>query len=579
MQRGKMDEKTNGNPRRILVVGGVAGGASAATKARRTDEGAEIIIFERGPYVSFANCGLPYFVGGDIPNVEDLLLMTPERFTERFRIDVRLHREVVRVDRNARRIEVKDLQTGETSWEHYDRLILAPGGRPILPPIPGIDLPGIYTLTTVPEAEALRRSVRDSGARQAVVAGAGFIGLETAEALLKLGLEVHLVEKLPQVMPQMDPEMALPLAEHLAEQGVRLHLGCEVTAFTGDGELSAVRLVDGETLPAQVAVVAIGVRPELALAREAGLEIGECGGILVDDHMRTSDPDVFACGDAVEVLNRITGRRVRLPLAGPANREGRIAGANAAGGDMRFPGVIGTSIVKACEMAAAITGLSEREARRLGLDPIVAYVHPLDHAGYYPGAKTLTVKLIARREDGRLLGAQVIGTHGVDKRADVLATAIYGRMTVEDLEGLDLAYAPPFSSAKDPAAMAGFVAANEWRGEVKVVTPGEALRKMNEGFRILDVRTEKEYQDGHIPGAVSIPLDELRGRVDEIQSGGPIIVYCRAGYRSYHACKVLEHHGHDVWNLTGGFISWQHACPGKIDASAQPQEVSAAPTR
>jgi NADPH-dependent 2,4-dienoyl-CoA reductase/sulfur reductase-like enzyme/rhodanese-related sulfurtransferase len=563
----------NAKPTRIVVVGGVAGGASAATKARRTDEGAEIVIFERGPYVSFANCGLPYFVGGDIPEVEDLLLMTPERFADRFRIDVRVQHEVLRIDRDSRRVEVLEMNSGETRWEPYDRLILSPGGRPILPPIPGIDLPGVYSLTTVPAAVALRRSAREPGTRQAVVVGGGFIGLEAAEALLKLGMEVHLVERLPQVMPQMDPEMALPIADHLAEQGARLHLGAEVVRFLGEDSLEAMELSTGEVIPVQVAVVAIGVRPELKLAREAELEIGDCGGVVVDERMRTSDPAIYACGDAAEVLNRVTGRRVRLPLAGPANKEGRVAGANAAGGDLSFPGVVGTSIVKVCHIAAALTGLSEREARRLGFDPIVSYVHPLDHAGYYPGGRDMTVKLLADRKDGRILGAQVVGVKGVDKRVDVLATAIYGGMTVEELEGLDLAYAPPFSSAKDPAIMVGFVAANEWRHEVKTATPVEAARRMEEGARVLDVRTDEEYREAHIPGALHIPLDELRGRIQELRPDGPVIAYCKAGYRSYHACRILAHHGHDVTNLSGGFTTWRWACPDAVEAGEPADEI------
>jgi rhodanese-related sulfurtransferase len=295
----------------------------------------------------------------------------------------------------------------------------------------------------------------------------------------------------------------------------------------------------------------------------------------VDERMRTSDPAVFACGDAAEVLNRVTGRRVRLPLAGPANKEGRVAGANAAGGNLSFHGVIGTSIVKVCHIAAALTGLSERETRRLGFDPIVSYVHPLDHAGYYPGARDMTVKLVADRKDGRLLGAQVVGAKGVDKRVDVLATAIFGGLTVEDLEGLDLAYAPPFSSAKDPAIMAGFVAANDWRREVKTLTPTEAARRMDEGARVLDVRTPEEYREGRIPGAIHIPLDELRDRIQELQRDGPVIAYCKAGYRSYHACKILAHHRHDVSNMSGGFTTWSWACPDRVE-SGQAAEANAA---
>lgn len=554
-------------PRRIVVVGGVAAGASAATKARRTDEGAEIVIFERGPYVSFANCGLPYYVGGDIQDLDDLLLMTPKRFADRFRIRVELHHEVTRILRNEHQVEVLNLRTGESRRVPYDKLILAPGGRPVLPPIPGIDRPGVYSLTTVPEAESLRRWVGSTAARQAVVIGGGFIGIEAVEALLNRGLEVHLVEKLHQVLPQMDPEMAALLAGHLAERGVRLHLGAEVVGFAGDDRLSGVQLASGELLEAQAAVVAIGVRPDLTLARDAGLEIGASGGVVVDSRMQSSDPDIFSCGDVAEVENRITGKRVRLPLAGPANKEGRVAGANAAGGDSRFPGVIGTSIVKVCDLTAGKTGLGEGEARAAGFDPQVSFLHPLDHAGYYPGSQEMTIKLVADRGSGRVLGAQIVGPQGVDKRIDVIATAIHGNMTVEDLEGLDLAYAPPYSSAKDPVVMAGFVAANQWRGEIAAVTSSDVARRMVNGepLRLLDVRDEEEYREGHIPGAINVPLDELRSSLGKIQHDGSITVYCAAGYRSYNACKILAHHGHGVVNLSGGFTSWSQARPDLVE--------------
>jgi NADPH-dependent 2,4-dienoyl-CoA reductase/sulfur reductase-like enzyme/rhodanese-related sulfurtransferase len=560
-------EKMKAHPKRIVVVGGVAAGASAATKARRTDEGAEIIVFERGPYVSFANCGLPYYVSGDIQELTDLLLMTPERFAKRYRIKVELHHEVTRIERETHHVEVVDLRSGELRLERYDRLILAPGGRPILPPIPGIKLPGVLSLATVPDAEKLRRLAQTSQVQEAVVVGAGFIGLEAAEALLKLGLRVHLVEKLPQVMPPMDPEMATLIAGHLADKGLHLHLGAEAMGFHGSDRLASIALSDGAVIPAQVAVVAIGVRPELTLAREAGLEVGSSGGVVVGDDMLTSDPSIYACGDVAEVTNLITGKRVRMPLAGPANKQGRVAGCNAAGGDSSFPGAVGTSIVKVCDLTAAKTGLSEREAIAAGFNPLVSYTHPLGHAGYYPGAEEMAMKLVADRASGRVLGAQIVGPKGVDKRIDVLATAIHGKMTVEDLEGLDLAYAPPYSSAKDPVIVAGFVAANEWRGEIEVVTAIGLAREVDGGkpVRLLDVRDPEEYEAGHIPGALLAPLDKLRASLDSIRRDGPITVYCGGGYRSYHACKILEHHGHKVRNLSGGYTSWNQAFPDRAE--------------
>lgn len=550
-------------PVRIVVVGGVAAGASAATKARRTDEGAEIVIFERGPYVSFANCGLPYYLGGDIAELESLLLMTPELFAERFRVRVELHHDVIRIDRESSRVEVVDLRSGRVRWEPYDRLILAPGGRPVMPPIPGSNLPGISALTTVPQADQLRRLARQERIRHAAVIGAGFIGLEAVEALLKLGLEVHLVEMSSQLLPPMDEEMASIVAAHLVEKGARLHLSSQAVGFLGQDQVEGVELSSGEVIPAEVVVMAIGVRPELTLAREAGLAIGSSGGMVVNDRMETSDPAIYACGDVAEVLNRITGKRVRVPLAGPANKEGRVAGANAAGRNSSFKGIVGTSIVKVCDLSAAKTGLSEREALAAGFEPLVSFTHPLDHAEYYPGAQEMTIKLVADRASGRVLGAQIVGPSGVDKRIDVLATALHGEMTVEDLEGLDLAYAPPYSSAKDPVIVAGFVAANEWRGEVAVVTPKKLAEQMvgGEEILLLDVRGIEEYEEGHIPGAACLPLDELRSSLHTIPAGRPVTVYCGVGYRSYHAARILAYHGYQVATLTGGYTSWSQAYP------------------
>ena len=555
---------------RIVVVGGVAAGASAATKARRTDEQAEVTIFERGPYVSFANCGLPYYVGGDIPRLSELLMMTPRRFADRYRIQVELRQEAVAVDTAGKRVEVQDQQSGAHRWVEYDQLIIATGGRPVMPPIPGITLPGVFPMTTVPEAEATREWIRARGAKSAVVVGAGYIGLEAVEAMLNLGLKVELVEKLEQVLPLLDPEMVAPVGQHLQTKGVALNLGAEVTRFVGADRLTGVELAGGRVVPADVAIVAIGVRPDLALARQAGLRFGETGGVAVDERMQTSVPHVYACGDIVECHSLVTARPTRVPLAGPANKQGRVAGANAAGGSLTFRGVVGTSIVKVCDLTVAKTGLSEREAGLLGYSAFSTFTHAGDHASYYPGAKRMTIKVIAERATGRLLGAQIVGQTGVDKRIDVFATALFAGMDVEDLEGLDLAYAPPYSSAKDPVIVAGFVAANEVRGEVTSMTSAELARRLAAGeeLTVLDVRDPSEYAAGHVPGAMLIPLDTLRGALDRIPRSRPVVAYCGVGYRSYHAYKILAHAGYDVTNLSGGFTSWSQACCEQIAKGA-----------
>ncbi|MBI2954261.1 MAG: FAD-dependent oxidoreductase [Chloroflexi bacterium] len=549
-------------PSRIVIVGGVAAGASAATKARRTDESAEIVVFERGPYVSFANCGIPYYLSGDIPKVDNLLVVTPELLNKRFRLDLRPNHEVVRLDADGKQIEVQDQDSGISYLERYDKLILATGGRPVKPPIPGIDKHGVFTLTTIPEVEAVKAYARQQGAKDAVVVGAGFIGIEATEALVSLGLRVHLVEMLPQVLPPFDPEMAAIVADHLSAKGVQMHLGSQVTSFSGDEALDAVVLADGNEIRASLAIICIGVSPNLDLARQAGLRLGVSGGIVVDERMQTSDPDIYACGDIVESTNLLTGQQARVPLAGPANKQGRVAGANAAGGDMRFKGVTGTLIVKAIDMTAAKAGLSEREAGTIGVDHFVSFTHAVSHAAYYPGAKAMDIKVVVEKPGGRLIGAQIVGGEGVDKRIDVLATAMYAGLTVEDLEHLDLAYAPPYSSARDPSNSAGFVAANINRREVKAMSPLELNRVLASGedVQLVDVRTPREYADGRIGNAVLMPIEELRGLVGRLDPSRRTIVYCRAGYRSYLAYRILMAHGFsDVTNLSGGYESWRYA--------------------
>ncbi len=545
---------------KIVIIGGVAGGASAAAKARRVNESAEITMFERGRYVSFANCGLPYYVGNTIVDREELLLQSPGKFWKRFRVTVKVQHEVLSVHPDTQTIMVKDLESGEMFVVPYDKLILAPGAGAIVPDLPGIDAKNIFTVKTVPDSDAIKKFLTDHPSQIAIVVGGGFIGLETAEALMNLGLKVTLVELTPQVLPAFDKDMASLMTQHLQGKGMEIILGDGVHIFhTNDGLAHEIELCSGTRLPCDVVILSIGVRPELKLAKDAGLHIGQSGGIVVNDSQQTSDPNIYAAGDAVEIAHLVTGKPTRIPLAGPANKQGRVAGANAAGGSLTFPGAIGTAIVESLGMIAAKTGLSEREAQAHDYDYFVSVTHPLDHADYYPGAESLHMKLVVEKPTGRLLGAQIIGEQGVDKRIDVLATAIVGRMKVEDLEALDLAYAPQFNSAKGPVIMAGFVAANILRGEVQIITGDELEKKLQSKvpLQLLDVRTSNEYHETHIPQARLIPVDELREHLDELDPTKETVVYCRVGLRGYLACRVLSQHGFQtVSNLTGGILSF-----------------------
>ncbi|HNP59686.1 MAG TPA: FAD-dependent oxidoreductase [Nitrospirales bacterium] len=544
----------------IIIIGGVAGGASAAAKARRTNEAANIEMFEKGPYVSFANCGLPFYVGETISDRDDLLLQTPERFWKRFRVQAYVLHEVLHIDRTAKCVQVKNLMTQAITTHPYDTLILAPGAGAIMPDIPGIHARNIFTVKTVPDSDAIKTFLAGQPSQHALVIGGGFIGLESAEALIGLGLTVTIVEKAPQILPAFDQDMATLVAHHLQEKGVKIIAGDGINGFRQDGDLAKeAELESGTRLPMDLAILSIGVRPELKLAREAGLEIGAAGGIAVDTRQQTSDPDIYAAGDAVETLHLVTGKYARIPLAGPANKQGRVAGANAAGGDLRFHGALGTAIVESMGITAAKTGLSEHEAKAHGLNYFVSLTHPLDHAEYYPGAVALHMKLVVEQQTGRLLGAQIVGDQGVDKRIDVLATAIHGNLNVQDLEQLDLAYAPQFNSAKGPVIMAGFVAANTLRGEVNTLT-GEELQqkiKTNPSLQLLDVRTTDEYQEAHIPHSRLIPVDELRDHLQQLDPSQETVVYCRVGLRGYLAARILLQHGFTkVFNLTGGFLSF-----------------------
>lgn len=551
---------------RILVVGGVAGGMSAAVRARRLDETAEVHVFERGPYVSFANCGLPYHVGGEIREREALVVQTPEAIRARFQVDVRTRHEVVEVDRAARELVVRDLSGGQLAREGYDGLILATGSRAVRPSIPGIDRAGHFGLRTIPDMEALEAWLADPAVRRAVVVGGGFIGLETAEQLRRRGLEVAVVEAAPQVMAPLDPEMAAQLHVHLRQHGVDLHLGDGVAGFDEDAgaRASRVRLASGAEVPADVVVLALGVSPEVSLARAAGLELGELGGIRVDDRLRTSDPRILAIGDAIEVRSPVTGDWARVPLAGPANRQGRIAAANVLGGDERYAGTLGTSILRVFELTAGATGANRAALDRAGRAHQVVHVHRTSHASYYPGAETIHLELLFDPASGLLLGAQAVGRDGVDKRIDVLATALRAGMTVAEIAELELAYSPPFGNAKDPVNVAGMAARNAVDGLVRLadyrrgLDPGGAL--------LVDVRSPGEFAAGALPGARNLPVDELRGRLGELPRDRPLLVYCRSGQRSYYAARILEQEGFQVESLDGGLLTLEAICEGTDQA-------------
>jgi NADPH-dependent 2,4-dienoyl-CoA reductase/sulfur reductase-like enzyme/rhodanese-related sulfurtransferase len=542
--------------KRLLIVGGVAGGASCAARARRLSESAEIIMFDRGEYVSFANCGLPYFVGDVIKEEENLIVASPEMFRKRFKIDVRLQSEVVAVDRKNRRIQVKDHRTGDMYHENYDALVLAPGSSPIKPKIPGIDLPGTFSLRTIPDSRQIKAWIAQSNAKRAVVVGGGYIGMEMTENLVKLGLAVTIIEMQPQVMPLLDVEMVSPIHAELVKHGVALRLNETVTGFeqNEDGSLS-VRLKSGMTETAELVILSMGVRPETKLAADAGLEIGRRGGIRVDNQMRTSDERIWAVGDAVEVKDIVTGEWGVFPLAGPANRQGRVAAATILGRDASFRGVQGTTVVGILGLVVAFTGATEKTLRGMGIwdreDHFEkVYLHPGHHAGYFPGASPISLKLIFNRKDGRVVGAQAIGREGVEKRIDVISMAIQQKATVFDLEEAELCYAPQFGSAKDPVNLAGMIAANVIRGDARIVHWDELN---NSRAFMLDVRNPSEYRQDHIEDAVNIPLDELRDRMDEVPKDQEVWAYCAVGQRSYYAARALSQYGYDIKNLSGGF--------------------------
>lgn len=539
--------------KRVLIVGGVAGGASCAARLRRLDEEAEIIVLDRGPYVSFANCGLPYFVGDVIQDESHLLVASAELFERNFRIEVRTENEVVAIDRPARRIRVRQLRTGRLYEEPYDALVLAPGARPVRPDLPGVDLPGIHVLRTIPDSRRIRAWIQAQKPCQAVIVGGGFIGLEMAENLVLRGLRVTILERLGQLLPPLDPEMAEPVARHLEANRVAVELGCEVTGFEPAPGGLQVKTASGRAFTAGLVILAAGVKPEVGLAEAAGLEIGALGGIRVDESMRTSDPHIWAVGDAVEVPDVITGEWCLAPLAGPANRQGRIAADSICGRPAKFRGVQGTVICGCLGLVAAMTGASEKRLRRAGFDHVqTVYLHPGHHAGYYPGARRIHMKLVFSAQDGRILGAQAVGEEGVDKRIDVISMALQTGATVYNLAEAELCYAPQFGAAKDPVNLAGMVAANVRAGDLPLADWRQVPAA---GALILDVRDPLEFARDHLEGAVNIPLSQLRDRYAELPRDREIWVSCALGQRSYFATRFLLLKGYRARNLPGGMMT------------------------
>lgn len=539
--------------KKILIVGGVAGGATAAARLRRLDETSQIIMFERGEYISFANCGLPYYIGGVIENRDALLVQTVEGMSKRFNLDIRNFSEVVSIDPENKTISVKNLKTNEEYKESYDELILSPGASPTKPPIPGLDkAENVFTLRNIPDTDRIKAYVDDNRPKEAVVIGGGFIGVEMAENLVERGVNVHLIEMLDQVMAPFDYEMAQILHGHMEDNGVDLILGDGVDSFKNDG--NTIVLKSGKQVSTDMTILSIGVRPENKLAKDAGLELGPRGHILVDENMMTSKDHIYAVGDAIQTKDLIFQEGASIALASPANRQARIVADRINGIDSKYKGVLGTSVAKVFDMTASSTGNNEKKLKQMGIENYeTVHLHPLSNAGYYPTANPMDLKLIFEVPSGKVLGAQAIGYTGVEKRIDVIATAIAAGMTVRELQDIELAYAPPFSSAKDPVNMAGYAASNILDGLVKKVDVMEIDQLVEDGEYLLDIRTEEEYSLGNINGSVNIPLDELRDRMDEIPKDRIIYVNCQVGLRGYLGCRILNQNGFNTYNLDGGY--------------------------
>ena len=539
---------------KVVIVGGVAGGATAAARIRRLDEQAEIVVFERSAYISYANCGLPYYIGGVIEDAGELTLQTPESFFTRFRVQIKVLHEVTAIHPDRKTVSVTNLQTGERFEESYDKLLLSPGAKPTQPRFPGADSDRLFTLRTVEDTLRIRAYIDEHHPRSAVLAGGGFIGLELAENLRELGMDVTIVQKPMHLMTPFDADMAALIHGEMRRHGVKLALGHTVEGFAQrDGGMD-VLLQDAAPLHADMVILAIGVTPDTALAKEAGLELGVRGSIVVNDRMETSVPDIYAVGDAVQVRHFVTGQDALIALAGPANKQGRIAADNICGGDSRYTGSQGSSVLKVFDMTAALTGLNETQAAAAGFDADSVILSPMSHAGYYPGGRVMTMKVVFEKATYRLLGAQIVGYEGVDKRIDVLATAIRAGMKATELKDLELAYAPPYSSAKDPVNMAGFMVDNIARGLLRQWHLADADSLPRDGsVTLLDTRTPGEYSAGHSEGFINIPVDDLRERLHELDRTKPVYVICQSGLRSYIACRILAGHGFDCYNFSGGY--------------------------
>jgi len=541
---------------KILIVGGVAGGASAAARLRRLDEKSEIIMFERGEYISFANCGLPYYIGGEITEKSALTLQTPQSFKARFNVDVRNNNEVISINRENKTVEVKDLKSDTTYTESYDKLILSPGAEPMKPNIQGFNNPKVFTLRNIPDTYKIKDYIENNKPKSAIVVGGGYIGIEMAENLHHAGLDVTIVEFADHVIAPLDYDMACDVHNHIREKGVNLILNDGVKAISDKDNGLKISLENKE-LYADMVIMSIGVRPESSMAKAAGLDVNPRGAIIVDNHMMTNDENIYAVGDAIEIVDFVTGEKGFIPLAGPANKQGRIAADNICGMDSTYGGTQGTGILKCFDLTVATTGITEKRAKALNLDYEKSFTYSASHASYYPGAVNMSVKIIFSKLDGKLLGAQIVGYEGADKRLDVLATAIRANMTIFDLTRLELGYAPPFSSAKDPVNMAGFVAENVMNEITRIFHWHDVENLPRDGsVTLLDIRTKLEYENGFIDGFINIPVDELRQHIDELDKAKPVYVTCQVGLRGHVAARILTQHGFDCFNLSGGYRLW-----------------------